>query len=118
MVDLIPHIADLLSSITGLQIEVAYRDTNVTFPLAVISTIGNSAETAGAAEMLSRVSVQIDCYDLSKKGAVDTAKAVDEIMTANGFKRGITQPFTEGALERYMAQYSATIDYTHENILI
>ena len=117
MVDLIPHIAGLLES-TDAQIETAFRDTAVTFPLIVISTINNTAETADASEMLSRVTVQLDCYALSKQGAVSAAQDADTIMTANGFKRGISQTFTEGALERYMMQYSATLDYTHTNILI
>lgn len=117
MVDLIPHIAGLLAS-TGAQIEASYRDTAVTFPLIVLTTTNNTAETAGAAEMLSHVSVQLDCYALSKQAAVSAAQDADTIMTANGFKRGMSQTFTENGLERYMLQYTATLDYTHENILI
>lgn len=118
MTDIIPHVAGLLAS-TGAQIELSWQDTYVTFPLIVLSVPSNMAsETSGGEEILTDITVQIDAYTLDKKNTVDLAKAIDAIMIPAGFSRGISQPLTEGELERYMMQYSCTVDYTHQNILI
>ena len=117
MIDIIPHVASLLAE-TDAQIELAYQDTLVTFPLIVLSEPSNTGTTNGGAEVLTKIYVQVDSYTLSKKATKDLAKAVDAIMIPAGFTRTIGQALTEGELERYMAQYSCTLDYTHENILI
>lgn len=118
MTDIIPHVAELLAP-TGAQIELSWQDTLVTFPLIVISVPSNMAsETSGGDEILTDITVQVDAYTLDKKNTVDLAKSIDAIMTPAGFRRGIAQPLTEGELERYMMQYSCTINFTHQNILI
>ena len=118
MTDIIPHVAELLAP-TGAQIELSWQDTLVTFPLIVISVPSNMAsETSGGDEILTDITVQVDAYTLDKKNTVDLAKTIDAIMTPAGFRRGIAQPLTEGEMERYMLQYSCTVDFTHQNILI
>lgn len=118
MTDIIPHVAELLAP-TGAQIELSWQDTLVTFPLIVISVPSNMAsETSGGDEILTNITVQVDAYTLDKKNTVDLAKSIDAIMTPAGFRRGIAQHLTEGELERYMMQYSCTVDFTHQNILI
>ena len=118
MTDIIPHVAELLAP-TGAQIELSWQDTLVTFPLIVISVPSNMAsETSGGDEILTDITVQVDAYTLDKKDTIDLAKAIDAIMIPAGFRRGISQPLTEGELERYMMQYSCTVDFTHQNILI
>jgi|GEM_PF-2597422 len=117
MIDIIPHVAELLAT-TGAQIELSWQDTVVTFPLIVLSVPSNMATTSGGSEVLTNVTVQVDAYTLGKKATADLSAAIDEIMTPAGFTRSIAQPLTEGDLERCLMQYSCTVDFTHENILI
>jgi len=117
MIDMIPHVAELLAPL-GAQIELSWQDTVVTFPLIVLSVPSNMATTSDGSEVLTNVTVQVDVYTLGKKATVDLAAAIDEIMTPAGFTRMTAQPLTEGELERCMMQYSCTVDFTHENILI
>ncbi len=117
MIDMIPHVAELLAPL-GTQIELSWQDTVVNFPLIVLSVPSNMATTSGGSEMLTNITVQVDAYTLDKKDTADLAAAIDEIMTPAGFTRSIAQPLTEGDLERCLMQYSCTVDFTHENILI
>lgn len=117
MIDIIPHVVELLAP-TGAQIELSWRDTYVSFPLIVLSAPANTGTTSGGSEVLTNITVQVDAFTLDKKSTIDLAKAIDEIMIPAGFTRGIAQPLPEGELERYMMQYSCTVDYTHQNILI
>lgn len=117
MTDIIPHVAELLAP-TGAQIELSWQDTCVTFPLIVLSVPGNTATTSDGAEVLSRISVQADVFTIDKKAAADLAKEIDSIMTAGGFTRSTAIPMKDGELERFMLQYSCTVDYTHQRILL
>jgi len=117
MVDIIPHVAELLAP-TGAQIELAWQDTLATFPLIVLSEPSNTGTTNGGAEVLTRIHIQVDSFTLSKKVTKDLAMSVDAILIPAGFTRVNGQQTREGDLERYMAIYSCTLDYTHENILI
>ena len=117
MIDIIPHVANILAP-TGAQIELSWQDTIVTFPLIVLSEPANAGTTSDGSEVLTRLTVQVDSFTLDKKATKDLAKSIDEIMIPAGFTRSVGQPMTEGELERYMAQYSCTVDFTHENILI
>lgn len=117
MKDILPHVAGLLAE-TGAQIELSWRDTYVTFPLIVLSVPSNTATACGGDEVFTRITVQADAYTPDKLSTMLLAKAIDEIMTANGFTRILAQPFTESGLERYLMQFSCVLDYTHERILI
>lgn len=117
MIDIIPHVAELLTPL-GAQIELSWQDTVVTFPLIVLSAPSNMATTSGGSEVLTNITMQVDAFTLDKKGTIDLAASIDAIMTPAGFTRIIAQPLTENGMERYLMQYSCTVDFTHENILI
>lgn len=117
MVDLLPHVAELLAP-TKAQIELAWQDTTTTLPLIVLSMPTNTATTNGGAEIWSDITIQVDAFTVDKKSTMDLAQTIDAIMTPNGFTRSIAQLFTENGLERYMMQYTAKLNYTHTDIIL
>ena len=117
MIDILPHIAGLLSELNA-QIELAYRDTNVTFPLIVLTNITNSAQTTGCVEYWTRLTVQVDAYTLDKDDTYALAYNIDTILTANGFTRQNAFAITENALERYQMTFTCNIDFSHDRIIV
>lgn len=116
MTDIVVYVAELLSPL-GAQIELSYRDTDVTFPLIVLSVISDTARTTGKTEYWTTMSVQVDVYTLDKDSTYTAAQNVNELMTAGGFTRMNATPLTEGELERYTMTYLCNIDYTHNTII-
>ena len=117
MIDILPHIAGLLSELNA-QIELAYRDTNVTFPLIVLTDITNNAQTIGCVEYWTRLTVQIDAYTLDKDETYALANNIDTILTANGFTRQNAFPITENAFERRQMTFSCNVDFSHDRIIV
>lgn len=117
MIDILPHVAELLTPI-GAQIELSFRDAYVSFPLIVLSVPSNTAMTCGGSEYFTRITVQVDAYTLDKLSTVQLAQSIDEILTPAGFTRRTARPFTEGAMERCMMQYSCGVDYSHHRIIL
>ena len=117
MIDILPHVAGLLSGL-GAQIEQSFTDTYVTFPLIVLSTPSNVATTCSGHEVFTRITVQIDAYTPDKKSTMELAQSIDEIMTPAGFTRSIAQPLSESFAERYMMQYTCGVDHTHHTIIL
>ena len=116
MIDIIPHVANLLEPL-GAQIELEYRNTEVTFPLIVLSTVSDVALTNDCVEYWTRLMIQIDAYTLDKYDTKILAEQIDSIMTANGFMRQNEFPVTEGDLERRQMSYSCNIDFSHTRII-
>ena len=117
MIDILPHIAGLLSGLNA-QIELAYRDTNVTFPLIVLTNITNNAQTTGCVEYWTRLTVQVDAYTLDKDETYALANNIDTILTANGFTRQNAFAVTENALERYQMTFTCNVDFSHDRIIV
>lgn len=117
MIDILPHIATLLAPLNA-QIEQSYRDTDVTFPLICINNIANAAQATGNVEYFTRLTVQVDAYTLDKDDTFTLASHIDEILTANGFRRSNAFPVKEGELERYQMTFSCNIDYSHTRIIV
>ena len=117
MIDILPHVAGLLSSLNA-QIELSYRDTNITFPLICLANITNTAQTTGNTEYFTRLTVQVDAYTLDKDDTFTLASSIDDILTANGFTRQNAFAVTEGEIERYQMTYSCNIDFSHDRIIV
>jgi hypothetical protein len=117
MVDLLPHVAELLAP-TKAQIELAWQDTTTTLPLIVLSMPTNTATTSDGAEIWSDITIQVDAFDADKLSLITLVKGIDDIMTPAGFTRSIAQPFTENGLERYMMQYRAGVNFSHTDIIL
>lgn len=115
MIDIRPHVAELLASLNA-QIEPEYRDTFVTFPLIVLTEIDNAGTISDCTEVYSTITLQVDSYTLDKKETLDLAASVDEILTANGFKRRGGRPLKDGELERYTATYDVYV-YKQDTIM-
>lgn len=116
MIDILPHISGLLSSLNA-QIELSYRDTNVTFPLIVLSMPSHVGLANDCVEYWTTITVQIDVYTLDKDDTFTTAQSVDDILVQNGFKRQNAFPVTENDLERYQMTYTCNIDFSHTRII-
>lgn len=116
MTDIVQYIAELLSPL-GAQIELSYRDTDVTFPLIVLSVISDNSRTTGKVEYWTSMSIQVDVYTLDKDSTYTTAESVNGLLIAGGFTRMNATPLTDGELERYTMTYSCNIDYTHNTII-
>lgn len=116
MIDILPHIANLLSSLDA-QIELSYRDTDITLPLIVLTNVTNTAQTTGNIEYYTRLSVQVDVYTEDKDDTYALADDVDDILIANGFTRQNAIAITE-ALERYQMTYTCNIDFSHDRIIV
>ena len=117
MRDILPFVASLLSSIDA-QIELSYRDTDVTFPLIVLSTVSDMAETSrDGDEVVTNMNVQVDVYTLDKDTTYTTAKTVDSLLMPAGLRRMNAFAVTEGDMERYQMTYTANIDWDGKTIL-
>lgn len=109
MVDLLPHVADVLST-TGAQIELSYNDISATIPLIVLSEIDNrSAIVSDSSEVYSGVTVQVDIYHYDEQRARELAIKAAELMTAAGFRRSYSSPIHEDNLFRYTMRFGATV---------
>ncbi|MBO6302668.1 MAG: hypothetical protein J6N15_09550 [Ruminiclostridium sp.] len=116
MIDIIPYVAELLEPL-GAQIELSYRDTEVTFPLIVLTTVSNAPQILDKVEYFTRIIVQVDAYTLDKGETVRLAQQIDDIMREHGFRLSNAFPLTEGELERYQMSYNCSLDFSHTRII-
>ena len=117
MVDIIPHIKELLQPLNA-QIEQAFPDTTVTVPLITLRVISDIATTNKCVEVFTRLVVQIDAYTHDKDETFALYQSINEIMTENGFTRNNAFPLPEGAFERYQMTYSCGIDISQNRIIV
>ncbi len=112
MIDILPHVASLLAPL-GAQIEPEFRDTEVTYPLIVLSAPSNAGVVCGCTEVFTRIVVQVDVYTLDKHETQVLAARADDILRAGGFKRSNAFPAREDGLERMQMSYNVGVDYNN-----
>lgn len=117
MVDLLPHVRDLLAPL-GAGIELSYSGIEIELPLIVLSEVDNRASAiADGEELFSEVAIQTDVYHEDEYGARTLAREVAAKMTASGFRRSFSSPLGEDGLFRYAMRFSATADETRKLLL-
>lgn len=117
MVDLLPHVNDLLKPI-GAQIELSYNGIDASIPLIVLSEVDNRATViADAEELYSEVTIQTDIYHYNEQSARTLALEVAEKMTASGFRRSFSSPLGEDELYRYTMRFSVKVDEARKMLL-
>ncbi|MDE7234971.1 MAG: hypothetical protein K2N29_07965 [Ruminiclostridium sp.] len=110
MVDLLPHVRDLLTPL-GAPIELSYSGIDTEIPLIVLSEADNRATAiADAEELYSEVTVQTDVYHYDEYSARTLAREVAEKMTASGFRRSFSSPLGEDVIFRYTMRFSVTVN--------
>lgn len=108
MIDLLPHVRDVLAPI-GAQIELSYNGIEATIPLIVLSEVDNRASVvADAEELYSAISVQLDIYHYDERNAREIALQAANLMTAAGFTRSYSSPIAEDNLFRYTTRFDTT----------
>lgn len=117
MVDLLPHINDLIKPL-GAQIELSYNGIDASIPLIVLSEVDNRATVIGDAEELySEVTIQTDVYHYDEHSARTLAREAAEKMTASGFRRSFSSPLGEDGIYRYTMRFSVTVDEARKMLL-
>ena len=117
MIDIKPFIGELISGIA--KTELAFNDSFMTPPLAVITEIGNRTEiTIGNNERVSRVSVQLDIYAHTPAELEELSGRVNAIIIGRGLRRSFSEVIYGEKYPRRCMRYDCGIDEVSGRILV
>lgn len=109
MIDIKPWIAEKLKDLA--PIELSFGRSGRKLPVICLTETGNSAEVVlNGAERVSRITVQLDLYDVSAERTEALAARVSERLTAAGMRRSFSQLLTDGEIPRRCMRFTCGAD--------
>lgn len=110
MIDILPYVRDILKP-SGAQTELSENEFSATLPLITLTEVSNTAfAITEGKERLTKITIQLDMYDITPEKVRSLAGVVSLIMTEHGFRRQNGQFMKEDRLWRQMQEYSCIIN--------